>query len=69
VHREGPGRKRPLGRPSCRQEDNIKTDLQETGWQACAGFIRLSIKTKWRALVNKVMNPRVPQNAGNFLPK
>jgi hypothetical protein len=24
--------KRPLGRPSCRWEDNIKMDLWEVGW-------------------------------------
>jgi hypothetical protein len=29
-----PDRKRPLGRPRCRREDNIKTDLQEMG---CGG--------------------------------
>jgi hypothetical protein len=24
--------KRPIGRPTCRWEDNIKMDLQEVGW-------------------------------------
>jgi hypothetical protein len=27
-----PDGRRPLGRPSCRWEDNIKTDLREVGW-------------------------------------
>jgi hypothetical protein len=27
-----PGRKRPLGRPRCRWEENIKIDLREIGW-------------------------------------
>ena len=27
-----PERKRPLGRPRCRWEDNIKIDLQDVGW-------------------------------------
>jgi hypothetical protein len=27
-------RKRPLGRPRYRWEDNIKIDLQEVGWEA-----------------------------------
>jgi hypothetical protein len=27
-----PKEKRPLGRPRCRWEDNIKTDLQEVGF-------------------------------------
>jgi len=29
-----PKGKRPLGRPRCRWEDNIKIDLQEVGWEA-----------------------------------
>jgi hypothetical protein len=29
-----PEGRRPLGRPRCRWEDNIKTDLQEVGWGA-----------------------------------
>jgi len=28
-----PERKRPLGRPRCRWEDNIKMDLQDMGWR------------------------------------
>jgi len=28
-----PEGKRPLGRPRCRWEDNIKMDLQEVGWR------------------------------------
>jgi hypothetical protein len=28
-----PERKRPLGRPNCRWEDNIKTDLKEIEWE------------------------------------
>ena len=51
---EGPRRKRPLGRPGCRREGNIKTDLQETGWEACAGFIRLSIETNGEHLLIRI---------------
>jgi len=32
VLSEKPEGKRPLGRPRCRWDDNIKMDLQETGW-------------------------------------
>jgi len=35
VHRALVGRpegRRPLGRPKCRWEDNIKMDLQKVGW-------------------------------------
>ena len=55
-----PEGKRPLGRPRCRWDDNIKMDFQEGG---CAGvdWIELSQdRDRWRALVNAVMNLRVP---------
>jgi len=54
-----PEGKRPLGRPRCRWEDNIKMDLQEVGgrrdWMELA-----QDRDRWRALVNTVMNFRVP---------
>jgi len=62
-----PEGKRPLGRPRRRWEDNIKMDLQEVG---CEGWDWIELaqdRDKWRALVNAVMNLRVPKNAGNFL--
>jgi hypothetical protein len=46
--------------------DNIRIDLGETG---CGGvdWIGLShYRDKWRALVNAVMNLRVPQNTGKL---
>jgi hypothetical protein len=55
--REG---KRPLQRPRCRWEDNIKMDLQEVGC-GCMDWIELAEdRDRWRALVNAVMNLRVP---------
>ena len=52
--------KRPLGRPRRRWEDNIKMDLQEVGCE-CVDWIELAQdRDKWRALVNAVMNLRVP---------
>jgi hypothetical protein len=36
--------KKPLGRPTHRWEDNIKTDIQEVGWGAWTGLIWLRIR-------------------------
>jgi hypothetical protein len=55
--REG---RRPLGRPRRRWEDNIKMDLREI-WFADVDWIPLAQdRDKWRAVVNTVMNLRVP---------
>jgi len=49
-----PERKRPLGRPRCRWEDNIKMDLQEVGG-GCGDWMELAQDTdRWRALVGTV---------------
>jgi hypothetical protein len=55
-----PEGKRPLGRPRRRWEDNIKVYLGEIGF-GDVDWIHLAQNTdKWRALVNTVMNLRVP---------
>jgi hypothetical protein len=51
----------------CRWEDNIKMDLQEVGWGGMDWIDMAQGRDRWRAFVSAVMNPRVPQNAGNFL--
>ena len=53
--------KRPLGRPRCRWEDNIKMDLQEVGG-GCGDWMEFAQdRERWRALVSTVMNIRVPK--------
>jgi hypothetical protein len=51
-----PEGKRPLGRPRRRWVDNIKMDLREIGWDGVDWIDR----DQWRALVNTVLNFRVP---------
>jgi hypothetical protein len=53
-------RKETLGRPRCRQEDNIKMDLREIGWDGMDWIDLAQDRDQWRALVNTVMNFRVP---------
>jgi hypothetical protein len=61
-----PERKRPLGRPKHRRVDNIKMDLREIGWDGVDCIDLALDRDKWRALVNAVMNLRVPYNAGKL---
>jgi hypothetical protein len=62
-----PGGKRPLGIPRRRWVDNIKMDLSETGWDVMEWINLAQDMEQWRALLNAVMNFRVPENAGKFL--
>jgi len=50
----------PLWRPRRRWEDNIKMNLQEVGFGRINCFELPQDRDKWRALVNAVMNLRVP---------
>jgi hypothetical protein len=62
-----PEGKRPLGRPSHRWVDNTKIDLREIGWDGVDWIDMAQNRDKWRALVNTILNLRVPYNAGKFL--
>jgi hypothetical protein len=54
-----PEGKRPLGRPRCRWEDNIRMDLRGMGWGSIDCINLAQVRDKWRAFVNTVMNIRV----------
>jgi hypothetical protein len=51
---------KPEGRPRRRWEDNIKIDLIEIEWGAIDWIDLAQDRDQWRALVNTVMNLRVP---------
>jgi hypothetical protein len=52
--------RRPLGRPRRRWEDNIKVDLWEIGFGDVDWINLAQDRDRWRALVNTVMNLRLP---------
>jgi hypothetical protein len=53
-------KERPLGRPRRRWEDNIRMDLREIGWGGMDWIDLAQDRDQWRALLNTVMNLRVP---------
>jgi hypothetical protein len=55
-----PERKRPLGRPRRSWVDNIKVDLREILWGDMKLIDLVQERDQWRALLNTVMNLRVP---------
>jgi hypothetical protein len=55
-----PEGKRPLGRPRYRWENNIKMDLQEMGCGSMDWIGLAQDRDRWRALLNAVINLRVP---------
>jgi hypothetical protein len=52
--------KRPLGKSRRRWVDNIKMDLRKIGWDDIDWIDLIQNRDQWRALVNAVMNLRVP---------
>jgi hypothetical protein len=57
---EKPEGKRPLGRRRRRWVNNIKKNLREVGWGGTDWIDLAQDRDQWRALVNMLMNLRVP---------
>jgi len=55
-----PEGKRAHRRPRFRWENNIKMDFQEVGYGAVEWIDLAQDRDRWQALVNAVMNLRVP---------
>ena len=55
-----PTGKRPLGRPRCRWDENIRMDLEEISINAGNWVDSAQDRDYWRALVNTALNLRVP---------
>jgi hypothetical protein len=62
-----PEGKRPLGRLTCRWVDNIKMYVREIGWDGMDWMELAQDRDQWRALVNTVMNLRIPSNCCEWL--
>jgi hypothetical protein len=55
-----PEGRRPLGKPRRRWLDNIRMDFVEVGWGDVDWIGLTKNRDRWRALVNSVLNLRVP---------
>jgi hypothetical protein len=55
-----PEGRKPLGRTRRRWEDNIIMDLRDIGFEDADWIHLAQDRDSWRALVNTVMNRRVP---------
>jgi len=52
--------KGPLRRPRCKWADSIEMNLLDVGWEVMDWVNVAWDRDRWRALVNAVMNLRVP---------
>jgi hypothetical protein len=59
-----PEGKRPLGRPRCRWEDNIRMELVE--WVDVDWIGLAQDRNRWRALMNSVLNLQVHKMLGKY---
>jgi hypothetical protein len=63
---EKPEGNKSLGRPRRRWLDNIRMDIVEVEWGDVDWIGLAQDRDRWRALVNSVLNLRVPKNAGKL---
>jgi hypothetical protein len=61
-----PDGKRPLGRPRRRWMDAIRMDRGEVGYGDVDWIGLAQDRNRWRAVVNSLLNLRVPRNAGKL---
>jgi hypothetical protein len=57
--------KRPLARPRCRYENNTKMEVTKVGWGGINLIHLVQDRDQRRAIVNTVINLRVPKMFGN----
>jgi hypothetical protein len=55
-----PKRKRPLGKPRRRWEDNIRMGLREIWWEGVDRMHLAQERDQWQAVVNMATNLLVP---------
>jgi hypothetical protein len=55
-----PEGKRPLGRPRRKWLGCIKMDVRDIGWDEVDSIDMAQDRDQWRALLNTVLNLRVP---------
>jgi hypothetical protein len=60
IGRKARRKETQLGRPRRMWVHNIKIDLKEIGWDDMDRIVLAQDRDKWRALVNMIMNFRVP---------
>jgi hypothetical protein len=61
---ENHGGKRSLGRPRRRRDGNIKTDLEEIGWEDMEQIDLAQYRDERRAVFNGAMKLAVPERWG-----
>ena len=59
IFTDKPTGKRPLGRPRCRWEDNIRMVLEEIGINAGNLVVSTQDRDYWRAIVNAALKLRI----------